>query len=119
MTRRCFGQYYPNVGTAPRYVSDAKRIAKESPEVLEKVWQGELTNKKLGRWHNEKHVGVLVQLFAQASSNSPDEEIGEKLGITHQAVSVILAKNGHLADFGKNLPFDWNDRLLQEARPMA
>jgi hypothetical protein len=51
------------VGTNSHYVSDAKRIVRKSPEVLELVRRGELTNKKLGRWHNEKHVGLLVEGF--------------------------------------------------------
>jgi hypothetical protein len=66
------------VGTNRQYVSDAKRIARDSPEVLEMM-----------------------------------------LGIAQQTVSDILGENGHLADFAKNLPSDWNEHLIQSFRPGA
>jgi hypothetical protein len=42
------------------------------------------------------------------------EKIGEKLGVDRRTVSVILAEKRQMTVFGKDLPPDWNDRLIQQ-----
>ncbi len=42
------------------------------------------------------------------------EEIGEGFSIAQQTVSDVLTGNGHLADFGKLLGPNWNEKGLQQ-----
>jgi len=76
------------------------------PERTVRRWVAHITQ----AWRREREI-IAWHLHKLGWTQ---EEIGKKLGIAQQTVSDILTEIGHLADFGKNLPTDWNDRLLQQ-----
>jgi len=76
------------------------------PERTVRRWVSHITD----RWRRSREVQAwhLYQL------GWTQEEIGEKLGIAQQTVSDVLTENGHLADFGKLIGPNWNEKGLQQ-----
>lgn len=81
------------VGTNRQYVSDAKKIAEQAPELLESIRNGEMTITQAKRQNKESHREQRRQENATKANTVPDP----------------LTVNAHFATILIDPPWDWSD----------